>query len=322
MKVAMLIPDNRDEFREYDKSEPLFGPAPMALLEGLNQIDSCAVHVISTTHKTLRSPKKISENIWFHSIGVPKLGWRPTAYAGCVTGIRRKLREIQPDIVHGQGTERYCALAAVFSGFPNVVTIHGNMLSMARFSKARPGSFHWCAAIYESFALKRTAKVLCNSAYTEKIVRLRTDQICRVPNALRLSFFQPLPPARQNKLPIILNVGAIAPHKSQIEILHVGRRLFDAGHRFQMRFIGQLQVSTSYGAKFKSLIEKAEKDGFATYVGTKSEDELLQCYDSANALVHFPREESFGLVVAEALARNLKLFGCRIGGVRRYCRRC
>ena len=82
-----------------------------------------------------------------------------------------------------------------------------------------------------------------------------------------------------------------------------------------MRFIGQLQVSTSYGAKFKSLIEKAEKDGFATYVGTKSEDELLQCYDSANALVHFPREESFGLVVAEALARNLKLFGCRIGGV-------
>ena len=58
MKVAMLIPDNRDEFREYDKSEPLFGPAPMALLEGLNQIDNCAIHVISTTHKTLRSPEE------------------------------------------------------------------------------------------------------------------------------------------------------------------------------------------------------------------------------------------------------------------------
>jgi glycosyltransferase involved in cell wall biosynthesis len=32
-------------------------------------------------------------------------------------------------------------------------------------------------------------------------------------------------------------------------------------------------------------------------------------------MVHFPMEESFGLVVAEALARDLKLFGSRVGGI-------
>jgi glycosyltransferase involved in cell wall biosynthesis len=37
--------------------------------------------------------------------------------------------------------------------------------------------------------------------------------------------------------------------------------------------------------------------------------------DAASALIHFPTEESFGLVVAEALARNLKLFGAATGGV-------
>jgi glycosyltransferase involved in cell wall biosynthesis len=37
--------------------------------------------------------------------------------------------------------------------------------------------------------------------------------------------------------------------------------------------------------------------------------------DSAAALVHVPFEEAFGLVVAEALARNLKLFGTNVGGI-------
>ena len=37
--------------------------------------------------------------------------------------------------------------------------------------------------------------------------------------------------------------------------------------------------------------------------------------DAASALVHFPGEEAFGLVAAEALARNLKLFAGATGGV-------
>jgi glycosyltransferase involved in cell wall biosynthesis len=31
--------------------------------------------------------------------------------------------------------------------------------------------------------------------------------------------------------------------------------------------------------------------------------------------VHFPSEEAFGLVVAEAMARGLKFFGARTGGI-------
>ena len=32
-------------------------------------------------------------------------------------------------------------------------------------------------------------------------------------------------------------------------------------------------------------------------------------------LVHFPSEEAFGLVVGEVLARELKFFGARLGGI-------
>ena len=36
---------------------------------------------------------------------------------------------------------------------------------------------------------------------------------------------------------------------------------------------------------------------------------------AAAALIHFPTEEAFGLVVAEGLARNVKFFGASVGGV-------
>ena len=44
--------------------------------------------------------------------------------------------------------------------------------------------------------------------------------------------------------------------------------------------------------------------------------ELIASFDASAALVLTPQSESFELVVAEALARNFKLFGFKTGGVR------
>ena len=67
------------------------------------------VHVVSCTQQPMKSPIKLAENIFFHSLLVPKIGWLRTGYQGCIRAVRKKLRAIQPDIVHGQGTERDCA---------------------------------------------------------------------------------------------------------------------------------------------------------------------------------------------------------------------
>ena len=42
---------------------------------------------------------------------------------------------------------------------------------------------------------------------------------------------------------------------------------------------------------------------------------MLHHYDSAAAVVHFPTEESFGMVVLEGLGRDLKFFGAQVGGI-------
>ena len=117
----------------------------------------------------MQSPEKLADNIWFYSLHVPKIGWMRTGYQGCVRAARRKLQGIQPDIVQGVGTEREGAICAVFSGFPNVVTIAGNMAELARINRPRIGSYLWLAARLENFILPRTDGVICNSLYTERL---------------------------------------------------------------------------------------------------------------------------------------------------------
>jgi glycosyltransferase involved in cell wall biosynthesis len=315
MVIVQLTTDNREPFRQYDKKVPWFGAAPEALLQGFADLSGVEIHVVSCTQQPMESPEKLAKNIWFHSLHVSKWGWMRTGYQGCVRAARKKIKEIKPDIVHGQGTERDCAISAVFSGFPNVITIHGNMAELARLFQARPGSFAWLAARLENFTLKKAAGVFCNSAYTEGLVRSRAPRTWRVPNAIRRDFFSTPIHERKSEKCIILNVGVISERKRQLELLELAARLHRKGVAAEFHFIGQADERSEYSKKFLEQIKLGETAVYAKFLGTKTTTELIDCYDHASALIHFPTEEAFGLVVAEALARNLKFFGAQLGGI-------
>ena len=314
MRIVVLTTDNREPHRDYDNPQPHFGPAPEALLQGLAMIPELEVHVVSCIRRRVAAPEKIAPNMYFHSLVVPKIGWMRTLYYGCIRPIRKKLREIQPDIVHGQGAERDCAMSAIYSGFPNVLTIHGNMNAIAETYRARPGSFFWVAARLETFALHRTAGVFCNSAYTESLVAPQARKVWRVANALRRPFFE-TPLADRPRRPILLNVGMMEPRKQQVQLLQVAGNLWRRGLKFELQFAGNRERQTDYGAAFARELAVAEKAGYARHLGMLPASELISVMDSAAALIHTPKEEAFGLVVAEALARNLKFFGTRTGGM-------
>lgn len=315
MKIAFLVPDDRDEFRRHTDPTPFFGPAPTALLQGFSRRKDCEIHIVCCIHKQMTAPAKLASNIYYHPLIVPKSGWMRGAYIGCVRAIRNKLREIHPDIVHGQGTERYCAIAAADSGYPNVVTIHGNMIQLRKISSGFARLYFTLAARLEKIALRKTNGVFCNSNYTESIVSGRTRKTWLVANAIRDEFFAPLPVRQPNAVPQLLCVGTIIPYKRQLQILDIAAALHDRGLRFRLNFLGAAGSAHSYYRNFIERIRDAESIGYAKFGGSKSLLELIREFDAASALIHCPSEESFGLVVAEALARNLKCFALGPGGM-------
>jgi len=132
---------------------------------------------------------------------------------------------------------------------------------------------------------------------------------------LRLEFLDP-PPDTNARPPVLLNVGVITPRKRQLELLDMVEKLHRRGLKFEFHFIGFAYSATnSYTKAFLERIKPMEAAGYARFLESLPDRELIRCYNSAAGVVHFPTEEAFGNVVVESLARNLKFFGSRLGGI-------
>lgn len=319
MKVALLTSDTREVIRDYGAGNPSFGTAPQALLEGFALLpDEVEVHVISCLQKKpASSPTKLAENIYYHGLHVPNIGWMKTGYLGCIRAVRHKLKEIQPNVVHGQGTERDCAMCAAFSGYPNILTIHGVMRVIHKLMQGRGSRYYWFAKHLEGIALSRSSGVITISPYVEGLVSRFTDRSWFIPNALQSFFFAPSTRSeRSPSHPKLINVGVVSPRKRQVELLrHLSSLREEIA--FDVTFIGKADSSDDYARQFKVLLDEtnARHSGFRhrTYLEPR---DFLRIYDESDAMVHFSSEESFGLTFAEALSRNLPLFASDVGAVR------
>ncbi len=312
MKIAILTTDNREPFREYYKPEPWFGTAPEALLQGFASLPGVEVHVISCTQQPMAaSPEKLADNIFFHSLLVPKIGWLRTFYQGCVRATRKKLREIQPDIVHGQGTERECALGAIFSGFPNVLTIHGNMRLVAKLNPAPPFSYYWLAARLEAFSLSRTGGVVCITNYTRDAVTELARKTWLLPNAVDQDFFEVRPESNRAAPPVILCVGVVCMRKNQNAFIRALDPLA-AAQKIRLVFLGLATRDDPYGREFFELLRTRP---WCEHHGFVDRDQLKTWFRGTTLLALPSLEDNCPMTVLEAAAAHVPVAAANVGGV-------
>jgi len=309
MKIALLTTDNREHDGNYSIPGPYFGTAPEALLQGFSKLPEVEVHVVSCVQRPVASPEKIGPNIFYHSLVVPKIGWMRTLYQGCIRATRAKLREISPDIVHGQGTERDCAISAVFSGWPNVMTIHGNMRLIAQVNRARPLSFNWLAARLERFVLPRTDGVVCITNYTHNAVAGLARQTWVLPNAVDESFFDVVAGPAASP-PVVLCVGAVCLRKNQNAFIRALDRL--AGQKkFKLVFVGQTDDG-AYGAEFFELLKTRS---WCEHIPFSGRDRVKEFFRTATTVVLPTLEDNCPMVVLEAMAAGVPVLASNVGGV-------
>ena len=313
-KIAFLTTDNRDAHRRYDCLEPYFGTAPEALLEGFSLLGNSQkdfeIHVISCTQNYLIAPEKLAENIWYHSLHVPKIGWLRTGYQGCIRAVRKKLREIKPDIVHGQGTERDCALNAVFSGYPNVLTLHGNMRLVAKVNGAKPLSFLWITSRLESLALKKTHAVICISNHTQHAVKNVVPQTWIVPNAVDSTFFDITSDQSFSDIPTGICIGTICHHKNQNTLIQSLDKISNS-RKLRMIFAGNV-ANDSYGLEFKKLIKNRP---WCEHVGFMDRENIKKNLRKSTFLVLPSIEDNCPMVILEAMAAGIPVVASNIGGI-------
>jgi glycosyltransferase involved in cell wall biosynthesis len=311
MRVAILTTDSREHFGNYTDLKPSFGTAPTALFQGFATLPNLEVHILSCTQQSMSSPTKLAENIWFHSLHVPKIGWLRTGYAGCLLAVRKKLLEIRPDIVHAQGTERDCAMSAVFQNIPKILTIHGNIRAITKLHRYSPLSFWWIQSQLEAFCLPRFAGVVCISKYTQQQVSDLARKSWLLPNAAETLFFEPRPTAIDPSAPpLVLVVANVDSRKNQNTLIQA---LDPLAHKlkFLVKFFGRCGED-SYGKEFRSLLETRP---WCSWGGMIGRENLRDEFARATTLLLPTREDNCPMVVLEAQASGVPVIASNVGGV-------
>lgn len=317
----MLVVDDRIDPRA---GTPTLGAAPTALLQGFADLGSeqIEVHVVSCLKQGGVQASKIAANIWYHPLKVPSWAFLRTLHLGPALAVRRFLSEkIQPDIVHSQGIEWWCGVAGALSRLPSVLTIHGNIRAILANSVLRPRPFWQLQAALGDFAIKRHAGVICISEHVRKSVATAARKTWLIPNALRKEFLQRTEITTvPRKVPSILVVGTITENKRPLEILEALFALHAEGAKFEVTFVGHLGGVGRYEQSFAARLQDAARVGFAHRKDHMAAGSLAEEMAQAHALIHFPREEAFGLVVAEAISQGMTVFASRVGGLCEVCR--
>jgi glycosyltransferase involved in cell wall biosynthesis len=307
LKVGFLTIDAREYFKDYDTTPPYFGTAPQALLQGFAKVPNIEIHLVACVKQPVPHTPKLAENIFYHPLLVPG-PWTRTLYAPCVKATRRKLQEIKPDIVHAQGTERDCALAGVYSGFPNIITIHGNMREVAKALRAPFLSFHTVQTILESWAIRRTIGVLCLTNYTREQVKDRTPRTWILPNAVNEVYFnldRAAEPARE-----ILCIANVDARKNQNFLIRALDPIAEA-NGMRLTFFGGAAAGNPYFDEFLALVKARP---WCSFEGFKKGKELHDRLRLARFVILPSTEENCPMVVLEAMAIGVPVAAARSGG--------
>lgn len=309
LSISMIVSDDREVHRHYSSLTPFFGAAPGALLEGLAQLSEVQVHIVSVLQNPVNSPAKLAANIYYHPLIVPKWGWLRGAYLGCLYAIRRKLRQLAPALVHGQGTERYCSLAAAYSGFANIITIHGNMRRIARLSNAKPFTFEWLTARLEGFVLPRSDGVICVSTHARREVEALARRTWVVPNAVEASLFavQRTP----GDEPILLCPATVYRVKNQVGLICALDPLAQK-RRFKLVFLGRADPAHPYTREFLHLVANRS---WCVYEGLADRAQVKSHLARASVLVLPSFEENCPMAILEAMAAGVPVVAANVGGV-------
>jgi glycosyltransferase involved in cell wall biosynthesis len=111
----------------------------------------------------------------------------------------------------------------------------------------------------------------------------------------------------------LLSVAAVIPGKGHDVLLDALATL--TGLRWQCLCVGSLECDPIFVDRLRRRVVAGGMDGRVRFSGPQAGAELAGSYSAADVLVLPSRAETYGMVVAEALARGLPVVAADVGGV-------
>lgn len=239
----------------------------------------------------------------------------------------RDIIALHPDVVHIHGTGKISGVlykAIQNYGIPVVLTVHGLLHEEKKQAfRRKPSLKHLYQYIVQSNAefeiLNDAKRIIVDTPYVaQKIAEYKKKgkistlpEMYVIPQGINAEYYQMECSKDSNN---ILSVGAISQRKGHAYTIKMFNELRNKGVQAKLRIIGSL-ADTNYHAKLLKLIQRSPYEKDISIETNVSQSDVFEAYKSAHLFVLHSREESQGIVFAEAMATGLPIVATKVGGV-------
>jgi glycosyltransferase involved in cell wall biosynthesis len=233
-----------------------------------------------------------------------------TQFAHRKKKLLKKITELNPDVVHGHGTEDAYGLAAVESGYPAVVSIQG---VIADYLRTNPTRRYKYAAQTEATTVRTGHYFMCRTHFDKGFVSSLNAEahIFHMPEAMNPCFFSV---DRSGAEPCrILHVGGFHERKGLEDLLVAVSELKSAFPDVTVDVVGggsaDRKAYLMSRAKELGVLENITVHGFL------GADEIAELHEKATMFVITSQNENSPNTLAEALCAGTPCVAYDVGGI-------
>ena len=255
------------------------------------KIGNLNIHMIK---KSLPYPFSIPSLVWF---------------------LTHKIIELNPDIVHAQGSfaPYSTAAALVRNKYPTILTAHGILAKELKFHKGI--NFIFILFIHkpnERYVVSKISNIIAVSLHVKNVISDMTQsQICVIQNGIDFEDIHNVQPHKSIEYPSILFVGGLSKVKGIDTLLNAVPII----RKKILNLCLYIAGSGPEENKLKELVKELNIEENVNFLGYVSEIKKYSYYKSTDVCVFPSIYEPFGIVLLEAMACGKPVVASNVGGI-------
>jgi glycosyltransferase involved in cell wall biosynthesis len=289
------------------------------LASTLGQREGLELHLVTVLPFARNDQTFRREGVHFHIIrhsvpfthrGYPP--WLPVDTFLGYRSLRRKIHgvidSIDPDIVHGYGTEYVYGLAAVESGRPALVSIQG---LIGKVMQEEFRLFYRFQAPLEQDTISRCENFDSRTEWVNEFLRSMNPQarIFTIHRAVRDYFFD----IERQRGASLLYVGSIEERKGVTDLLRAMQIVQKVHPAVRLQLVGS--GSAAYIHELEEYVRQHRLSSIVQFCGGRSAREVAAYHAQASILVHPSHVDNSPNSIAEAMCSGLTVVSTQVGGI-------